>query len=229
MLLNIYKEPHWTSFDVVAKLRGLFKTKKVGHAGTLDPLAEGVLIVLTDKDTKKQAKIMKMPKEYVAQIAFGAHSPTYDLEGPLTFTKIADPKKLFEDIKNLLPKYIGKIKQTVPPFSAKKVAGKPLYKKARSGAIDLKSLPQKDVEIFDIKIQNFTQKEITRGVVLPVLTCTIMCGSGTYVRSIAHDLGQDLGVGGVLVHLVRTRVGGFMVEDSKKIAAVEANKALFAS
>src|SRR3989344_9156170 len=118
MILNVYKEKGWTSHDVVAKLRGVLKTKKIGHAGTLDPLAEGVLVVLTGEDTKRQSEFMSLRKEYVAEIAFGAKSPTYDLEGPLSFfDKPINANEIREKLGNLLQKYTGKFAQRVPAFS----------------------------------------------------------------------------------------------------------------
>lgn len=137
MILNVYKPTGWTSFDVVAKARGILKERKIGHAGTLDPLAEGVLILLTGNDTKKQQEIMKQRKQYKAKIAFGAFSTTFDLEQtPRVFP--LDRKNLEERVKQALPSFIGEIEQTIPPFSAKKVAGKRMYETARKGNIPLR-------------------------------------------------------------------------------------------
>lgn len=225
VILNIYKPKGWTSFDVVAKLRSILKTKKIGHAGTLDPLAEGVLVVLTGQDTKKQNEYMKMDKEYRAKIALGIESDTYDLEGPVrTVAKPADTDKLFKRIEDLSPKYIGEITQKVPPYSAVKVKGKRLYKQARAGKITEEDVPEKKVKIYSINIESFKEEEISfnsQEQKLPVLICIIECGTGTYIRSLAHDLGKDLGTGGVLVDLIRTRVGDFKIEDSQKIEDLE--------
>lgn len=217
MILNIYKEKGWTSFDVVKKVRNILrhehgKKEKVGHAGTLDPLAEGVLIVLTGRDTKKQAEIMEMEKEYVAEISFGASSPTYDLEGTLSFSKIPDDLDVEKKLDELLPKYLGEIKQTVPPHSAVKVKGKRLYKKARSGKLSTAELPSKK-----ITIRNITKLDFYKIENLPTVKLKISCSKGTYIRSLAHDLGKDLDVGGVLISLVRTRVGDYLIEQSKRI------------
>lgn len=209
VILNIYKEKSWTSFDVVAKVRGILGEKKVGHAGTLDPLAEGVLIVLTGKDTKKQSTFMKMEKEYVAEIVLGFDSDTYDLESELRFIGI--PKfKIEEEIK----KYVGKIKQKVPPYSAVKVRGQRLYKKARSGNINKDELPIKEITIHSIDILEQGEVEIGSRIV-PTAKLRICCGSGTYIRSLAHDLG------GVLTGLVRTKVGDYKVEDAIKVSEVK--------
>lgn len=227
MILNVYKPKEWTSFDVVAKIRGMLRKStgkkkiKVGHAGTLDPLAEGVLIILTGHDTKKQDLIMKKPKEYVANIAFGATSPTYDLEGGLAFTKSIPA---LENIKAELPNYqesfIGVLEQKVPVFSAAKVDGQRLYNKARQGEIEDVEIPTKTVVIHRFEFEDFFEQEF-EGHLLPVLKCRIICGSGTYVRSIAHDLGEMLGCGGVLTHLVRTRVGEFKVENAFNIDEIQ--------
>ncbi len=211
MLLNIYKPKNWTSFDVVAKLRGILGIKKIGHAGTLDPLAEGVLIVLTEGDTKKQDELMHRDKEYKAKIAFKIDSPTYDLEGPVEFLDHAPTK---EQIINCIPKFIGDIEQTVPPYSAVKVKGKPLYKMARRNELSEAELPVKKVKIFSIDIMDFKDEPVevnSKSIKLPVLTCIVKCSSGTYIRSLAHDLG------GVLVELIRTRVGEFRIEDAVRL------------
>lgn len=226
MIINISKPKNWTSFDVVAKLRSILKTKKVGHAGTLDPLAEGLLILLTGKDTKKQSNFMLLDKEYLAEIAVGAFSPTYDLECVPT---LSSTKLKISEIKSKLPKlikdkYIGKITQTVPAYSAKKVQGQPLYKKARKGKIDECKLPQKEVEINDLEIIDLSKKQVItdQGLKnLPVIKCKIVCSSGTYIRSIASNLGKDLGSTGVLISLVRTRIGDYTLNKAKTIKQIE--------
>lgn len=215
VILNVYKEINWTSHDVVAKLRSVLGTKKIGHAGTLDPLAEGVLIVLTDKDTKSQEKYMGMEKEYLAEIAFGAKSPTYDLEGDLSIGKRREKSAILKaKLESVLFKYGGKFEQKVSPFSAVKVGGEKLYEKARKG--EIRKLPAREVEVKEIKLELFEEKEI-QGNFLPVATLKIVCSKGFYVRSLAHDLGEELKVGGVLTKLIRTRVGDYRVEDAKRI------------
>jgi tRNA pseudouridine55 synthase len=211
VILNINKQKGWTSFDVVAKIRNIFNIKKVGHAGTLDPLAEGVLIVLTDKDTKQQDRLMHTDKEYRAEIMFGFESPTYDMEGPLSYTGY---KPDLNEVRSKVTELTGTITQTVPPYSAVKQGGVRLYKKARAGRIDTSSLPKRQVTIYAIDIESFDEEEFVfdgRSFYVPVLMCSITCSSGTYIRSIAHDLG------GVLKSLVRTRVGDFLIEDSVTI------------
>ncbi len=224
MILNIYKPKNWTSFDVVAKTRGIireFESKKVkvGHAGTLDPLATGVLIVLTHNDTKKQSEFMKMAKEYKAKIALGAYSDTYDLEGKLHFSDLEfNLPQLETRIHQILPDFIGEIEQTVPFYSAVKVGGKALYKKARSGEILENELPVKRINIYSIEILNFEYEQFSQfNVKLPVLTCKINCSSGTYIRSIANDLGVALGTKAVLTDLERTKVGEFSINNAINI------------
>jgi len=225
VIINIYKEKNWTSFDVVAKVRSIFKIKKVGHAGTLDPLAEGVLIVLTDKDTKKQNEFMLKEKEYKATIGFGIQSPTYDMEGPVSIKDISfSVEELEICLQKHIGKYIGTFEQTVPPYSAVKVKGHRLYNKARKGDVQRESLPKKKITIYSIENISFDQETLNieeKDVTIPVMSCTITCSSGTYIRSLAHDLGEDIGVGGVLVKLVRTRIGEYTSEGSIKVGELE--------
>lgn len=223
MILNIYKPKNWTSFDVVAKVKGILRTPenkkklKVGHAGTLDPLAEGVLIVLTQHDTKKQDLIMHKPKEYIAEIALGAESATYDLEGPLEYLELnVSPSELRKQVESLIPEFIGEIEQKVPAYSATKIDGKRLYKRSRQGEDVSEILPVKKIVIHEFEIMDFFESPVGDRL-LPVLKCRVVCGSGTYLRSIAHDLGERLGTGGVLVSLVRSRVGEYTLEDTIKI------------
>lgn len=254
MILNIYKPKNWTSFDVVAKVRNKFRTRKVGHAGTLDPLAEGVLLVLTDTDTKKQSQFMFLEKEYKAKIALGVTSPTYDLEGPLeSVVPLEVISTIYQEvIEKELVKFVGNISQTVPPYSAVKVSGTPLYRLTRKNSDNVTAcLPVKRVFIKNIVTTGFklyalndllsdtafatshARRQISttnsklpdsqlqniswQNLQVPVVSCTITCSKGTYIRSLAHDLGQNLKTGGVLVELVRSKVGNYSVEDSVKL------------
>jgi len=218
MILNIFKPKNWTSFDVVAKVRGVLKVKKAGHAGTLDPLAGGVLVVLTGDDTKKQAKFMEMEKEYVAEIVFGAKSPTYDLEMLPTLVTTPDSTETFEKIKEILPLFTGEIEQIIPPYSAKKVEGKPMYKLARQGLEMAEQRKTITISSIDVMEQKSCELNTDKGVaVLPCVTLRIKCSSGTFVRSLAHELGEKLKTGGILVSLVRSAVGEYKVENSVKI------------
>lgn len=235
MIINVYKPKDWTSFDVVAKVRGIFrelegKKVKVGHAGTLDPLASGVLIVLTHNDTKRQQEFMQMEKEYRAEIAFGVWSETYDLEGSLQtdenfLRSIADLSELESKINAVLNDFTGEIEQTVPPYSAVKVAGKALYKKARAGMTYEIQLPVKRITIYDIHLESLAMGSVSdygHSYELPVLTATIRCSSGTYIRSLAHDLGIAVGTKAVLAGLERTCIGEYSISDSVKIEELKA-------
>lgn len=223
MILNVYKPKNWTSFDVVAKVKGILRTPenkkklKVGHAGTLDPLAEGVLIVLTQHDTKKQDLLMHKPKEYIAEIAFGAESVTYDLEGTLTYFELPlSPVELRGQLETLVPAFIGEIEQRVPAYSATKIEGNRLYKLSRQGEDVSSILPVKKITIHEFEILDFFETTVGEKL-LPILKCRVVCSSGTYLRSIAHDLGERLGTGGVLKSLVRSRVGEYTLSESIKI------------
>jgi len=201
-VLNINKPPGITSFGVVKKVRYWSKVKKVGHAGTLDPLATGVLIVLTGKATKRSAEFMEQTKEYSAAIEFGKQSNTDDSEGEIT-NICQVPDISLETISNIVEKYVGEIQQVPPMFSALRKDGKRLYKLARKGiVVEREARP---VTVYDIKIDSWEN---------PVLKLTVTCGRGTYIRSLARDLGNDLNVGGILTSLVRTRIGDHCLEDS---------------
>ena len=210
-VILIDKPLHWTSFDVVRKIRNLIKIKKVGHAGTLDPLATGLLIVCTGKFTKKINQFMAQEKEYTGQITLGAVTPTYDLESePRDFKSIdgITPKLIAEAAQN----FIGEILQTPPIHSAIKQKGKPVYLQARKG-IDVIIEPRK------ISIKSF---EIT-AIEMPVVSFKVVCSTGTYIRSLANDFGAALGCGGYLSELRRTRIGNFKAEDAMSIIEFEAS------
>lgn len=237
MILNVNKPLNWTSFDVVRKLKLDLGVKKIGHAGTLDPLATGVLIVLTNEDTKKQSEIMSFPKEYVFEMALGLNSATYDLEGPFTITANLDfdteilkqpeeeelQKEIVAKVARIAKNYVGQIEQKVPLYSAVKVEGKRLYKQARLldrhkeiSATPINT-PIRKVEIYDLKILNCLFREIPimgKQHFFPVIEAKVSCGKGTYIRSLAHDIGGDLGTGATVVKLMRTKVGPYLLEDS---------------
>ncbi len=218
MILNINKPKTWTSFDVVAKVRGALKVKKAGHAGTLDPLAEGVLIVLTGDDTKKQDEYMHQAKEYVAEITFGIESPTYDLEMTPQLIKKVTLSEISPEVLNSLKQFEGDVTQTIPPFSAKKVNGKPMYKLARKGTAQ--EIQQKTVHIDKVEVLDSYDNEIEtdNGLqLLPTFKLKVVCSSGTFIRSLAHDFGALLGTGAVMTSLIRTKVGDFTLQDAVKI------------
>ena len=204
-VILINKPLHWTSFDVVRKLRSLIQIKKIGHAGTLDPLATGLLIVCTGKFTKKINEFMAQEKEYTGSITLGAVTPTYDLE-----SEPEQQKDFFFITNDMLQtateKFVGDIQQLPPMFSAIKKDGVALYELARRGeAIELK--PR------SINIKSF---EIT-AVELPVVHFKVICSTGTYIRSLANDYGAALGCGGYLSSLCRTRIGEFKNEDAMEM------------
>lgn len=208
-VILIDKPLHWTSFDVVRKIRNLIKIKKVGHAGTLDPLATGLLIVCTGKFTKKINQFMAQEKEYMGQITLGAVTPTYDLESePRDFKSIDGITR--ELIADATQHFIGEILQTPPIHSAIKQKGKPVYLQARKG-IDVIIEPRK------ISIKSF---EIT-AIEMPVVSFKVVCSTGTYIRSLANDFGAALGCGGYLSELRRTRIGDFKAEDAMSIVEFE--------
>lgn len=198
-VILIDKPLHWTSFDVVRKIRNTIKIKKVGHAGTLDPLATGLLIVCTGKFTKKINEYMTQEKEYTGSFTLGATTPTYDKEStPQDFKDFNHITK--EEIIAATKNFIGEIQQLPPIYSAIKKDGVALYELARRGEeVELKART--------IKITEF---EITK-VELPIVEFSVLCGTGTYIRSLAHDMGQVLGCGAYLSELRRTKIGEFDV------------------
>ncbi len=210
VVLLVDKPMEWTSFDVVAKVRGATRIRKVGHAGTLDPLATGLLILCLGKATKRAEEFQAEEKEYTGRIRLGATTETEDSEGEERDLTSVD-HLTFEAIREAADRFLGESLQTPPMFSARKVNGKRLYKLARKGIeIDRPSKP--------ITITSF---EIT-GIDLPHVSFRITCSKGTYIRSIARDLGIELGVGGYLAELRRTRSGQFSVEEAISIEEIKA-------
>ncbi|HTN05552.1 tRNA pseudouridine(55) synthase TruB [Agriterribacter sp.] len=201
-VLLINKPLRWTSFDVVRKIRSAIKIKKVGHAGTLDPLATGLLIVCTGKFTKKINEYMAREKEYTGSFTLGATTPTYDLESePENFK---DYQHITENqLHELTKQFTGHIQQVPPAHSAIKQDGKRVYEMARKG-IAVKLEPR------TLFIKAFT---IT-GIELPKVYFKVVCSTGTYIRSLAHDYGNALGCGAHLSSLCRTRIGEFTLEDA---------------
>jgi len=214
-ILIINKPKGLTSHDVVNVVRRKLGVRKVGHAGTLDPAATGILIVLVGKKTKEQVKYMAMEKEYVAEIEFGLTTNTADSEG-ITIEQLNHEtmKQLTQKkIEVVLPRFIGRIRQTAPIYSAVKVKGKKLYELARKGKAP-KKLPERIVEIKSIKVLDFKKGTNTT---YPVVKLKVVCGKGTYIRQLAVDLGKALGFPAYLRSLVRTRVGEFSLKEAKKL------------
>lgn len=206
-VLLINKPLHWTSFDAVRRIRGLTGVIKVGHAGTLDPLATGLLIVCTGKFTKKINEYMGMEKEYTGTFILGSTTPTYDLESePENFKDISHLTA--EQIHAATQPFTGPILQMPPAHSAIKKDGKPVYLAARRGEeVELEPRP---VTIYQFEITSIE---------LPVVHFKVVCSTGTYIRSLAHDYGKALGVGGYMSSLCRTRIGTFTVEQAREMEA----------
>ncbi|MEI8128936.1 MAG: tRNA pseudouridine(55) synthase TruB [bacterium] len=198
--LNVYKPQNITSHDVVAILRKITKVKQIGHTGTLDPFAQGVLPICIGKATRL-IEYLDDEKEYLAEISFGKSTDTYDIDGKVVFE--SGLKITQKDVENGLEAFKGEILQTPPIYSALKVKGKKLYEYARNGE-DVKIEPRK-VFIEKIELKDFDEVNQKAQVL-------IKCSKGTYIRSIAHDLGQNLKVGAYLSQLIRTQAGKFFID-----------------
>jgi tRNA pseudouridine55 synthase len=192
-----------TSHDVVDKLREITGVRKIGHAGTLDPFATGLLILAIGKEfTKKLSIFQKKDKEYIATLRLGAESDTFDRDGKIVERKVEKiPEK--EEVEEILKIFLGEIEQIPPAFSAKKIKGKKLYELARKG-IKVQPKLQK-VKIHEISILEYN---------FPYLKIKVKCSSGTYIRSLANDIGKKLGCGAYLEELVRTKIGKFSLEEA---------------
>ena len=208
-VLLINKPLHWTSFDAVRKIRNLIRIKKVGHAGTLDPLATGLLIVCTGKFTKRINEFMAQEKEYTGTFTLGATTPTYDLESipenPKSYDTLTEAA-----IKEATMNFTGEIMQVPPAHSAIKVDGKRVYELARQGK-EVKLEPRK------LFIKEFQIVHIE----LPVVHFRVVCSTGTYIRSLANDFGAALGCGGYLSSLCRTRIGEFDITNAMSMMEFE--------
>ncbi|MBE0539433.1 MAG: tRNA pseudouridine(55) synthase TruB [Ignavibacterium sp.] len=201
-IILIDKPVNWTSFNVVSRVRRLTKVKKVGHAGTLDPLATGLLIVCTGKKTKEISEYQAQRKKYTGIITLGKSSPSMDLATEITETAL--PDNLSEEkILSVRNKFLGNIEQVPPMFSALKHKGKALYKLARAGKEVERAARQVEIFSFDIK-----------KIELPDIHFEISCSKGTYIRVIADDFGKEFGCGGILSLLRRTEIGDYKVDDA---------------
>lgn len=211
----IDKPKNWTSFDVVAKLRSITGVKKIGHAGTLDPIATGLLIVAIGRESTKQIdKYMKMDKVYIAKAKLGETSDTYDADGKIVETQsIASLRNTSKQtILNVLPNFVGDIQQIPPMFSAKKVGGKKLYELARQGKeIERKPI---NINISKIDLLNFDY---------PWFEIEVHCSTGTYIRSLIYDIGQKLEVGAVMYELRRIKIGNFDIKKAVQIERLNRN------
>ena len=211
-VINVYKEPGYTSHDVVAKLRGILKQKKIGHMGTLDPNAVGVLPVCLGKATKLCNLLSEKDKTYTATMLLGIETDTQDTTGQITnqppeeeVMKLSE-EKVFDVIKS----YIGEYDQIPPMFSAIKINGQKLYNLARKG--EEIERPPRHCKIIDITITKID---------LPRVSFHVTCSKGTYVRTLCYDIGKDLGVGACMEKLTRTRVERFDIKDSISLSQIE--------
>ena len=209
-VLLLDKPLTWTSFDVVRKVKNALRIKKIGHAGTLDPLATGLLILCTGKKTKEIDLIQAQEKEYTGTFRLGETTPSFDLETAVDLVRpyahLTD-----EEVTAATPQFTGLIQQTPPIFSAVKIDGKRAYELARTGQEAEIKPKTVDIKIF----------ELTR-IALPEVDFRVVCSKGTYIRSLARDFGAALGCGAHLTRLVRTRIGEYRVEDAFSLEAIEA-------
>ena len=207
-IINIYKEKGFTSHDVVAKMRGICKQKKIGHTGTLDPDAVGVLPVCLGSGTKLCDMLTDKDKEYVAELLLGVETDTQDISGQII--KKSEPVQDENFVREAVLSFQGEYMQVPPMYSALKVNGKKLYELARAGKeVERQARPVRihEIEILEIK--------------LPVVKIRVACSKGTYIRTLCADIGQKLGCGGTMQSLLRTKVGIFKAEDAITLAQLE--------
>ncbi len=208
-ILNVYKEQGWTSHDVVAKLRTICGQKRIGHAGTLDPDAEGVLVVLLGNATRLSEMLTEREKAYRAVLLLGVETDTQDTSGTVLRTGSLD-EVTEEAVRSAANDFVGTIEQIPPMYSALKVDGQKLYDLARKGQ-SVERAPR-SVTIYDLVLEQID---------LPRVTFTVHCSKGTYIRTLCQDIGTRLGCGGTMEHLVRTESGGYHVEDSLRLAEIQ--------
>lgn len=207
-IINVYKEKGYTSFDVVAKMRGIFHQKKIGHTGTLDPDAEGVLPVCLGKATRVCDLLTDKDKVYRTVLLLGQETDTQDISGQVL--NKCDVNVTEEQVRDVVEQFKGPQKQIPPMYSALKVNGKKLYELAREGVtVERKA---RDIEVFDIKIERIE---------LPEVEMAIHCSKGTYIRTICNDIGEKLGCHGCMKSLLRTRVAGFDIKDAIKLSEIQ--------
>ena len=221
-IVNIYKEQGFTSHDVVAKLRGIYGQKKIGHTGTLDPMAEGVLIVCLGQATKLSDLILTKDKQYIAKMKLGVVTDTDDTSGNIKASKEDAAKELFEDVSSIeerlkitFGEFVGPSMQIPPMYSAIKVNGKKLYEYARAG-IEIEREPR-SIEIYDIQLQEIfpeTQE----------VSFSVRCSKGTYIRSLIRDIGEKLEVGATMSGLLRDDINGIKATDGYKISDLQSLK-----
>jgi tRNA pseudouridine55 synthase len=208
-VLLIDKPLHWTSFDVVDKIRRWFGIEKAGHAGTLDPRATGLLILCTGRQTKRIDQFANLDKEYVGTFELGIQTPSFDMETRVT-ERLDYSGVSIDELRSVVVRFTGRQLQTPPMYSAVKHHGKPLYKYARKGKT-LERQP-KEIEVKEFSVLSF---------VPPVAEFRVVCSKGTYIRSLVSDIGNKLGCGAALTSLRRTRIGTYRVEDALTIEELD--------
>jgi tRNA pseudouridine55 synthase len=208
LILNLRKPVGWSSFDVVRLVKRHIHGGKVGHAGTLDPFAEGVLLVCTGRETKKISLLVDSQKEYYARIRLGVETDTLDVSGAIV-GRLAWKALDLEQVRRIAGRFVGEIEQVPPSFSAIQIDGQRLYKLARAGV-------QKTAKPRLITIHALAVSQVT-----PVwMDFSVVCSKGTYIRSLARDLARELGTVGFLSHLSRTRIGSYASRDSLEVTAL---------
>ncbi|WP_342265287.1 tRNA pseudouridine(55) synthase TruB [Cardinium endosymbiont of Philonthus spinipes] len=201
-IFMVNKPLGWTSFDVVKKVRYGLQIKKIGHAGTLDPLATGLLLLCSGRETKKISSLQALDKVYTGQIVIGKTTPSMDLETP--FNSLSSYEHITEEmVKAAAATFVGPLMQIPPIYSAVKVDGKRAYKMARKG--EEARLQPRSITIHDFSIMS---------IALPSITFKVVCSKGTYIRRLAYDLGEKLGVGGYLHGLCRTQIGSYCLDNA---------------
>lgn len=209
-IILIDKPYGWTSFQTLKKVKYLLKVAKIGHAGTLDPLATGLLILCTGQKTKEISLYQAQEKEYTGTLVLGKTTPSIDLETEFDSEKDTSRLKA-QDVEDILPKFLGEIEQVPPIYSAVKKDGKRLYELARKGKTT--EIEPKKIHIYELEITNLQN--------FPEIDFRVVCSKGTYIRSLVRDMGESLGVGAYLKNLCRTRIGGFRLENAWKISDLE--------
>jgi len=205
IVINLDKDYGITSHNAATAVKRLFKVRKAGHAGTLDPIATGVLLICLNEATKITGYLSDLDKEYIMTAKLGESTDTYDSEGKASNSADFSHLRL-EDIEKTIQQFTGEIEQIPPMHSAIKISGKPLYKLARKG-IEIERKPRK-VSIYLIKILKYQS---------PFLTLKVSCSKGTYIRSLCNDIGEALGVGAHITELTRTKIGHFSIDNSAKL------------
>ena len=207
-IVNVYKEKGYTSFDVVAKMRGIFHQKKIGHTGTLDPDAEGVLPVCLGKATKVCDLLTDKDKEYKAVLLLGQATDTQDISGEVINSASVNVTE--DEVTSVINSFVGRQMQVPPMYSALKVNGQKLCDLARQGVVVERKA--REINIFSIEIEDIS---------LPEVTMSVHCSKGTYIRTLCNDIGEKLGCYGCMKSLLRTRVAGFKLADAYRLSELE--------